>query len=271
MNKKISIILFLLLLAPGVLFAEGLSVGANLWYAWFEPSFKNQMMGENDDTSYNNEFTMDKKSSFAYGGMLSYGFSESWILSCVISYGTGWECGGEYDFIRSTYAFHMTKIMDTISRLESDLSLSYAISQSFKIFCGVKYSLVYGSGSYDYYMITLPSTNGSGTFEMGAIQFGPGIGIGNTINITGNLFLISTLSGLYQYEDGKQKNEGTNTDSIHKTSNNVGGNATASLAYVFPGSGVTLSLGGRYQQLWKLSYDTTYRFYGAVLSAVYSF
>jgi hypothetical protein len=275
MNAKLIITILLIMLSPASIYAQNLSVGVNLWYAWFEPSFKNEFMGKNDSATYNNEFSMTQKSVFTPAGMISYKLSDRWVLASVIGYGKGYKCESEYDFTHPLYGeFHMHKAFDTLSRLEADANLSYTLNSYFKVFGGVKYSLVTGDGTYNYYRIldpTNPVFQGNGTFDIAAHQVGPGLGIGNSLNVLGDLYFVTTLSGLYQYEKMTKETKGSKNETLNTTSNNFGLNTTASLAYVFLDEGLTLSLGGRYQQLWRTSVGTNYRFYGMMLSVVYSF
>lgn len=273
MKRTLYAALLLIILNVNV-YAEGWSAGAKIWYGWYEPSFRYELMGRNDDTSTNNKFTTIEETTFSYGGMLSYRTSGNWALSAVMGYGRGYEFKGEYDFVYAGNSFHMTKKCDSFSKLDTDLNASYPINNYLNFFTGLKYSYIIADGSYNSYLIADPANSlywRSGDFTSTLHQVGPGLGLGSTVNLFSNLYFLSTISGLYQFEHKSLETTGASNKTDKSTNNSFGVNATATLAYLFADSNITLSLGGRYQRFWAPDADRTDTVYGTVLSVIYSF
>lgn len=272
MKRTLYAALLLVLLNVNV-YAEGWSAGAKVWYGWYEPGFRYELMGKDDATSTNNKFTMIEETTFAYGGMLSYRTSGNWALSAVMGYGRGYECKGEYDFLHTGLSFHMTKKCDNFSKLDTDLNASHPINNYFNFFTGIKYSFIIADGNYNYYLKSDPAAiNGSGDWTSTLNQVGPGLGLGSTVNLFYDLYMISTISGLYQFENRTLETTGDSNKTDKSNNNSFGFNATATFAYLFADSNITLSLGGRYQRFWAPDADNrTDTVYGSVLSVIYSF
>ena len=144
-----------------------------------------------------------------------------------------------------------------INRYDSDLALNYRITDYFKLFLGCKYA----GFTWD--------TDGKHQ------AIGPGAGISAVIPVGGNFFLLGNVSGLYLW--GKEG--GGKEIDYDASAREYGFNTNLSLAYYIPGASTTISLGGRLQQL-HIDYDgtengavsdSTSRFYGVTLTAVYSF
>lgn len=230
MKKVIIISIVLMLCFTAIpLFAVDLNLGAATWYSWWE--IEDEEGGPDIDPT------------ILAGPVVSLGLADRWNVSVVFLYGQfemegGGEDGGT----------------DEINRVDSDISLNYAISNYFKVFSGIKAMGYYFSGGVHH-------------------SIGPALGVGLTLPIVGNLYLLGNLSGMYNYG----VHDDTNDDNRPK-SNLVeyGFNSTLSLAYYIEQASTTISLGGRYQ-FFRDKYESDYRpdmdftFYGVTLSLIYSF
>lgn len=249
--------------------AANMNVGANFWYAWYEPAFKDEFMGKNEIGSRNNSFEMNEPAAIVYAGLFSFQFSERWSLGGVFSYGKGWECKSDYIYNPSGIEIHMYKQMPEMERFEGDLTINYKLNNIFKIFFGWKSLYSRGSGTFYYTTTSNSVILGNGDFKIASSSNGPGAGVSSIFNLADNLYLITTLSAIYQKsEDSVKTSTGTDTTTPGSFS---GANGTMNLAYVIPDSGVTLSLGGRYQYLKNWEKERVTKFYGVMLSAIYGF
>ena len=112
--------------------------------------------------------------------------------------------------------------------------------------------------------------------------YGPGAGIALTAPLTDKLFLLFNISGLYLRTKHKQD---YSSDVVQYTGpgytvdvTETGANSMVALAYYFPDISTSLMLGFRAQYV-KMDFkkndrnsrDTDMLFYGATLSAVFSF
>jgi len=274
--KNFVILVFLMMIVfPFELSASGASVGANVWYAWTEPENKEEFMGKNESTGYNNNFDMTENAAIVYGGLFSVQFTDRISLGGVFSYGTGWKCKADYVYNPKGTEIHMFKDFNDIKRFEGDLTINYTLNEIFKIFLGWKYLASRGNGEYYYFPTSTPSAIFRGKFERQFDSTGPGVGFTTIFNIAENLYLITTLSAIYEKSKTATKITGITNLADNKesdySSNYFGGNGTINLAYVIPETRVTISSGGRYQHLKNLDSSGKIVFYGAVLSAIYAF
>ncbi|HNX25295.1 MAG TPA: hypothetical protein PKG60_14710 [Spirochaetota bacterium] len=267
----VSIFLTIMVIFPLELSAGSANVGANLWYAWFEPGFKNEFMGKNESTSYGNSFEMTEPAAIVYGGLFAVQFTDRISLGGVFSYGTGWECKADYIYNPSGTEVHIYKSTDKMERFEGDLTINYALNNIFKIFFGWKYFGERGEGEYYFFPTSNPAAIFRGDFEIDFNSTGPGVGLSSIFNLANNLYLITTVSGIYQKSQTKTKITGYTNREDKESNEYFGGNGLLNLAYVIPETNVTLSLGGRYQYLKNMDDDTRILFYGVVLSAIYAF
>jgi len=229
MKKLIIISITVLLCFTAIpLFAVDLNLGAATWYSWWEM--------ETDRGTQ----TIDP--TFLVGPVVSLGFSEHWNISMVFLYGQFkmGEDGGN----------------DEINRVDSDISINYAINNYLKIFGGIKAMGYYWNNGHHH-------------------SLGPALGIGLTIPVYGNFYLLGNISGMYNY--GEHIDEESEYDDRRRSIiREYGYNSTVSLAYYIENASTTVSLGGRYQYFrddyeLEQSDDADLRFYGITLSLVYSF
>lgn len=270
-NSLIISFMLTVMLSPSAVFAVNMNAGANLWYAWLYPGFKEDFMGKNESTSYANRFSMYEPASLVYGCLLGAQLDKKLSLGCVLSYGTGWKCKTDYYYTSNSYEIHLYKDLDKIERLEGDLTLNYALNNIFKVFVGWKYLGEYGEGDYYYYWVYDVNTIYRGGLEVQFDATGPGAGVSAVVNVLKNTYLISTVSALGLASRTKTRVTGASSERDKETAEYLGGNGTATLAYVVPKSKVTVSLGGRYQYLRNIDDDTEVKFYGVLLTAIYSF
>jgi len=178
--------------------------------------------------------------TFLYGPVISIGLPPDWSITAVFLYGRFTMDVGNDD--------------SKLSRYDSDLALNYSITRYMKIFGGVKF-MGYTWDEGDHYGV------------------GPAAGVGFTLPVSDSLFLLWNFSGMYAFA----KEKGNQTGEDYRTNaREPGVNTTLSLAYYIESASTTISLGGRYQWF-KILYDkddsgtSELQFYGATLSAVYSF
>lgn len=226
------ILLIILLVIPGYsLKAADMSVGATAWYTAWDFEWDSD-----EDVSYD--------PNFLYGPVFSFSLSPDLNLSFVFLYGS------------FTQNIEGSSYKTDLKRYDSDLALNYRINKYFKFFGGVKYVAFTWADSGKHQAI------------------GPGAGISSVYPLRGNLYLLGNFSGMYLRgsEDG-------GTGSEKDKANEYGFNTSISLAWYIPSAAVTISLGGRYQLI-KIDYidvsgdlpaDSISKFYGATVSAVYSF
>lgn len=111
------------LLFPAVSGAADFSVGASVWYAWYN---ENQI--DNSDPSVD--------PTFLYGPMFALGFAPRWSLTAVFLYGV--------------YDYPMTPgETEPLRRYDSDIALNYSINRYIKVFGGAKVmGYAFDQGSY---------------------------------------------------------------------------------------------------------------------------
>ena len=161
------------LIIPINLYAVSISAGANVWYAWYEPSFKNEMIQKDDIWVTDRKFEMTENANFIYGVILGVQFTENISIGGVFSYGTGWKCKANYIDSGAIYFF---RYLDKIERFEGDLTINYRFNDVFKLFFGWKYCAQKGDGGYYYYTSTSPDTVYSGSYSSKTDSNGPGAG-----------------------------------------------------------------------------------------------
>ncbi len=264
-----------LYIGPGA-YATSFNVGANLWYAWFEPSFENEFNGKEELQNYDNHFKMTKPAVPVYGALFGIQFDNRFSLGTVFSYGTGYKCESDYKYYNplapsAAKIVEMHREMTNSKRFESDITLNYALDNIFKIFIGWKYLGERGEGTWSGYDLVVTAWAPNGEFKASSDYTGPGVGGTSTIHLVDNFYLITTLSGIYLRSRTTSEVSGDADWKREKKENYYGGNAAMNLAYLIPDTGVTLSAGGRYQYLKEFNTPNTNKFYGVMISAIYGF
>ncbi|TAL39821.1 MAG: hypothetical protein EPN93_00830 [Spirochaetes bacterium] len=247
MKKNILMAFMAGTIAAGILFAGtvpghavGMSVGANMWYVQWKttPSSGN-----------------DIDPGLMYGPVLGLDLAKKWSLTSVL--------------LTGNFKLHADDAYSpqvNYRRYDSDTTLNYSINKWLKVFGGFKYV------RYDMKLGSLAEMGDllmpfeSGDFKH--LSYGPGAGIGITLPLSDSFFLLGNGSLLYLY--------GKNSTSAAADSRFIdkGYNATLILAYYLDSISTTLSAGGRYQYFREEnahSNDTTMRFYGVTVSAIYHF
>ncbi|HOT46533.1 MAG TPA: hypothetical protein PLM53_17055 [Spirochaetota bacterium] len=181
------------------------------------------------------------KGTFMYGPSLSITI-DRWQISGNFLYG---EFEGNlvaYDFLPVFsasgfgYIIPYSKKMD-VKKYDCDLLVSYQINSFFKIFFGPKYQ------GYQYKTTTslsVPSTE-----DIEHHSGGLGVGIGCTLPIAGDFYLMMNFSGVVLV--GMQKGSEDEGDRISIA---YGGNETIALTYYIRAAHIVISAGGRLQYLY---------------------
>lgn len=174
--------------------------------------------------------------ALCYGPNLSVRLSDNWSLSGVFLY-------GRFDIPGSE--------TQKINRFDSDTLLNYSFNRYIKVFGGFKYLGFTFSGGHHW-------------------GYGGGLGIGLTLPLSSQWFLLGNISGLYVIGNHKDSGSGSNYDFKEP-----GMNAVLALAYYVESWATTLTLGYRGQFIWDRTEGGTnnarHDFNGVTCSAVYSF
>ncbi len=280
--------------------AVTLSVGVNLWYNWWHPAWSSRT----DELTFDapnplpppfrlNGFQfadspdVRASSAFAYGPALSARIGPV-SVSTVFMY-------AYYDFSSqgtavlrnyfvsipglATISAQYGSTTINVKRWDSDTTMSYTLTPVFSLLLGLKIQN-YG---IDFRTIAIDST--LMTFTSSFFTAGPGIGIGITYPLVGDVYLIwnNTFFVLWSRQSAETVlvSNGTITNFDDGKYLNLGGTSTLSLAYVFSPIRTTLALGVRYQVLWYrtqddrtgiLNVDRSFdHYYAVTFSAIYTF
>lgn len=240
----LTVLTLMTVLFPSAGSALDMSVGAATWYSWWD-------MSSDDNTI---EYEADP--TFLYGPVFSVKFDDDFSVTGAFLYGV-------FDFTQrdSSTGTTVVNTMD-MTRLDGDLALNYRLMSFLKVYLGAKYT----SYTFDPY----PGI----TMEHSAL--GAGAGVSATLPVADSLYLIANVGGVYLWgtEETEYDSSYTMTSDESDDSIDYGVNTTVQLAYYIESASVTVSLGGRYQYLYA-DYEEgdslTHQFWGATLSAIYSF
>ena len=291
MKKNIIIILFLII--PFISIERtsadpvNISVGASIWYAWWQPAWSTMEDLSLPFTVSDSDFEFDFTEYGLYGPLFSVKFLKKWSISSVFMI-------GKYKaVIDKTYTLGpiISRIYynRNILKYDSDTTVSYSITNYLKIFAGFKIQ------GYDYKQDMLlykydPIDDTNQTTQKNTttlLNYGPGIGFGLTFNIADNLFFLFNASGILLYGKLENKVDDFNTNFVPEPPMpqtiimkllTYGGNTSVSLAYYIPSMSTSLILGFRYQVLAskaipdnEMMIDKLDHFWGISFTAVYSF
>jgi len=256
---KFFAILFISAIIPCKLYAFDITIGLTTWYAWGEQY--------NVQTGQAKNSLIESDPALLYGPALSVKFSDDFNLTFVFLY-------GKFNAVKNDGG---TPEESKFSRIDSDLALNYRLSNYFKVFAGAKYL------SYD-----IVPNNDDTDFILTKINphrsYGLGLGFSATIPITGNLFGLATVSGLYLLGNDSFATRNMWLPEIKKdvkiSYNEYGFNSNLSIAYYLAEYSTVISLGGRFQYLLANYKDKDngvaldyirFVIYGATLTATYNF
>ncbi|MBN2079025.1 MAG: hypothetical protein JW838_08660 [Spirochaetes bacterium] len=277
----------------------GFSIGATAWYTQWLPAWNDGKLFLPPLLMENMPFSMPIKTNtfktdpaFLYGPSLALSINRVSITS-VFMYGRLTSLSTGY-FPSLPFLIAASRYHRSIERFDSDSTVGYRVHDAVKLFLGFKYQ-GYRYNEKLYYLSVTPGMEGKFDSKGKATMdsFGPGMGIGFTIPLYNNLFLLNTLSVSFLFGSEKY-NINWNVlipldDSPWSTPGRfsgekfytVTGNGGLSLAYYIEKAGLTLAMGFRYQVQYYLQnagkrkfYDYNHKFdhsYGATLSVVYSF
>ncbi|HPA73996.1 MAG TPA: hypothetical protein PKY31_17115 [Spirochaetota bacterium] len=266
-----------LLVAPSLASATTISVGPSVWYAWWQPAFENQYKGGNTASSSSQEF--DINSTFLVGPAASILINPYWSLSALYMWTNMYKSSSGYDVPVIDERWHREM---KIKKYDIDLTITYTLTPSLRIFGGLK-----GQG-YEYNLTTRYYSYSMGIIldetsqEVTSRSLGPGVGMSYTMLLSQTTFI--SISASIIYMDTVMKDQ-----ILEEAYHTLGGNSMLSLFYRPTGSPVTISAGFRMQYLKHYfrpedskPEDTISKedssmhnqrdlFYGLMFTAVYSF
>ena len=272
--KKNSLSIYLIficlcIITPINVFGLDITVGATCWYAWGS-RFENI---QDYSIRKNSEYAFDP--TFLYGPAISVKFNDDFNLTFVYLY-------SKFNYKEEVYKDVVDDyyVKSKIKRSDSDLAINYRLNDYFKVFVGAKYLSYEIKLSYD-------DTNGDHYYSNSKHNsIGPGLGLNCSYPITGNIFLLGTVSGFYLFSPGEKFEdygmyEINHAKPVNMTIayNEYGINTNISAAYYISQISTVISLGFRYQYFITDydDYDSFYidniknQFYGVTLTATYTF
>ncbi|MBN2078123.1 MAG: hypothetical protein JW838_04100 [Spirochaetes bacterium] len=313
-----TLLLSIALIFPASTFASvSISVGGNVWYAWWQPAWSDGKMLINTIlpviggvvSSKVNSKNFTPSGSVLAGPSLSIGFLKRWSISSVFLAGKYLHRSSglaPFEDVWSSMLFSLTSLNFGVShqtytrrsvKMESDTTVSCSLHRYVKLFTGFKYQ----GYAYDEEFKEVRTTDASYRELRDEVkQYGAGIGLGGTLPLGANFFLLASTSGiaLWGFE--------TTTFSTQYCISfpwppaytltlawkgkgrffSYGCSTSLSVAYYIARIGTTVSIGGRYQVLfYRQKYHDIFRndvamnivngkydhFYGVTFSMTYSF
>ncbi|MBN1534433.1 MAG: hypothetical protein JXA20_17295 [Spirochaetes bacterium] len=272
--------------------AASVSVGANLWYNWWQPAWQDcnvrfRLIGSSSEFHYDYS-DFQTEANFLYGPVLSLTIWDRLSISSVFMYGKfNYTAQGLIKVTVFNYASMSTanqvldaRIERSVARWDSDTTISYLLFPMVYVFGGFKAQ----GYSYNELYMDLPVTAGCKS-EVTVNNYGPGIGIGLAIPIWGSLFLQCSGSGIllfvHEEYDYKMGNAGSHIFDRATRYLSWGVTSSASLVYLISDIHTTIKAGFRYQYLSyrQRSSQITYEklngrndhIYGITFSATYTF
>ncbi len=208
MNKRIIIFIVAYLCTASTVYADDLSIGISSWYADWKMVEDNNTTSNIDPVLY-------------IGPSVAYQFSEKWsttLVALATPKKYTWGDNGEQNKLR---------------RYDIDAALNYQLNRYCKIFGGAKYLAF----TYDD-----EANNVEGIHHAA----GPGAGIGLTVPVISNVYLLCNISGLFIY--GNENHEDP-TGKMSMDFYETGINGLLQGAYYIPSVAITLAFGYRYQYM----------------------
>jgi hypothetical protein len=261
----------LVLLMPLRAGAAGMDIGMSTWYCWWQPSWNN----ENEGFKVDPAFYFGPGVSFRLPGKVT--MSTSFLYARVKAESTRRETSIPWSPAMEKRVIH---------RYDSDTAISYSFTRFFKLFAGFKYSH-YKYENDQTLLFPLLLSMYFGTKEKYRYDnYAPALGIGFTVHLIENFFLLIKASVLYEkssiVRNAYWYASGTPPMFFpfppeHWSVNKVGANAHLSFAYFIQPINTSISIGFRYQFFKIVKSDsknedyTEYydHFYGITASVVY--
>ncbi len=267
MKKRIITIMIsiLFVLTTSITRASDLSIGMTSFYSWYSPFWKD----------FYDKVEIDP--ALMMGPVISWGFSDNFtftavILYSVMQYKTDIETGPVTMGSGSQSNVHVSNA--PLTRVDSDLTISYTLTQYFKLFAGFKFMTV----NNDEVSGTGASGKNVNGYCMGINEFGGGAGVSAAIPLSlifDNLYFQCGLSYCSLCSPLQLAFTDTSGSTYYY---GQGFNSTVSLSYYIESLNTSIALGGRYQALWYKSSNDVYnasgnmdRYYGVTLSLMYYF
>jgi hypothetical protein len=290
-----------------------ISLGGTAWYNWWQPAWRDGIVVNNFilatapsfllGSTYHDHHDFAPRSNFMAGPALAIRLPKQLSISSVFVMGrykfqsAGLSCNLlqlSIMGIQPTVTYR--KYTRDILKWDSDTTIGYAAHKFIKVFVGFKAQ----GYSYDEVMKDYARTDytyRSLKYEMSS--YGTGTGLGFTLPLVENLFLLINASGLVLWAFDKADLNQAYAITLSSGKLNpmligyprgrffaYGMNSSLALAYYIETISTTISLGGRYQllfnrQRFKSAFvnnvtqnviDKEYDyFYGITLSAIYTF
>lgn len=206
--KKRIMYVVLFVFTLSTVYAADVGIGIATWYAGWKMKSKS--------------YEWDIDPVLFIGPTAFYQFADEWSISLIA-------------LVTANKYEQEISGSDTIKyrRYDADLTLNYLINSYIKCFAGIKYL------AFDYTTDTMEA------FNQGA---GPGAGIGLTVPLSANFYLLGLVSGIYGY--GRE----TFNNTYPWYPNNVnfysyGANSTLQISYLVQTINAILTIGYRYQYI----------------------
>ncbi len=257
------------------------SAGIMAWYAWWQPHFEDELRGVDNPfkrdnpglfgDAYNDSFSIDP--AFLVGPVANARLSDSWSLGLVFLASTEYTGHAEYqvNYLSGPVVYSIETDFK-VRRYDTDLTLTHRINQFFGVFAGYKYSHYRGTGSHH---VTSLTNNDLYDVERLGTMHGPGVGINIMVPLVDTFFISASFSALYMRARWTYRatNNTTGVETEEVLNRKLWGyNVIAGPGYYSPGLRTTFLIGGRYQYLEDTGDSSLKdRFYGIILSAIYSF
>jgi hypothetical protein len=310
--KKYRVVLVLLfILKTASSFADvDLSIGGTAWYAWWQPAWSDAkstsfVLQANPGLFIEDSHDFKPTSNAMAGPVVSLSFLGRWSIQSVFTIGKfkSFSSGPSYDAVlfsnHQNLVASYKKYTRDILKWDSDTSIGCAVHRMVKIFAGFK------TQGYRYeerlddvmYEESLMLIHRALVDDVKA--YGCGLGLGLTIPLGADFYLMMSASGLVLWSFEKininrsksymvQKNGPYFLPVIQRKGRylSYGGSAALSLAYNIKKIDTTISLGGRYQLLLnRQRYNNLFfndvamniidgqydHFFGVTVSAIYTF
>ena len=271
LTKILYIICIIFVIIPCKAYALDITVGATTWYAWGS-RYENTNDGYGNNKRTNNNYAFDP--SFLYGPAISVKFNDDFNLTFVYLY-------SKFDYTEKLHEDYGGSLFvkSNIKRSDSDLTINYKLNDYLKLFVGAKYL------GYEIKLSNDDPMDEEHYYSNSRHNsIGPGLGLNCTCPITGNIFILGTISGFYLFSPGEKFEDYYMYDRDRPTKitigyNEYGINTNISVAYYISQISTVISLGFRYQYFitdYKeyepfLINNIKNQFFGITLTATYTF